>query len=488
MKNLIMGMMMLMVTPLMAKIVVLDSPNSPTVVFRIQFAAGSIHDPQGMEGAAHLLGWLLTSGGTQDLTYRQVQEQLYPMAGRIDVVVEKETTTFLGEVHRDHLDRFYKLFSQLLLNPRFDGQDFDRMKTNAINALEVDLKSADDEDLGKESLQRALYPDHPYGHPVLGTAKGLNAVTLDALKVFYREHYLAFNVTLGLAGPLPKNFVKKVEKDFLKLPKKPYVEKPLPQPKTPTGVEVTLIKKDAMATAVSIGFPVAVNRSSPDFIPLLTALSYLGEHRTFNGLLMNKMRGDRGLNYGDYAYAEYFRQDGGSTFILPNIPRRQQFFSIWIRPVAHENAVFSARMALREVKTLIEKGIAKEDFEKTREFLSGYSKLWVQTLSRRLGFLMDSQWYGGKDFIQDIDKRLKTLTVEEVNAAVKKYLVWDKVAVVMVTPEAEKFKTILEQGLPTPIKYQTEGTKCEILQEDKDIESFPLPNLIVTVVPIEQLF
>ena len=53
--------------------------------------------------------------------------------------------------------------------------------------------------------------------------------------------------------------------------------------------------------------------------------SYFGEHRTFSGLLMNKMRGDRGLNYGDYAYIESFIQDGGSRFPVPNIPRRQQF-------------------------------------------------------------------------------------------------------------------------------------------------------------------
>ena len=489
MKNLMMGFMMLAASPLLAKVILLESAASPTVVFRIQFAAGSIHDGQGMEGMAQVLGEMIVSGGTKDLSYQQVQEQLYPMAGEMDVIVEKETTTFIGEVHRDHLEKFYKLFSGLILHPRFDPQDFARVQTNAVNALEVNLKSADDEGLGKEGLQRALYSGHPYGHPVRGTATGLKAVTLDALKAFYAGHYLAYNVTLGLAGPLPRDFARHVEKDFTKaLPKSPYEPLPLPEPKAPSGIEVTLIQKEAMATAVSIGFPVAVNRSSPDFIPLLVALSYLGEHRTFNGLLMNRMRGDRGLNYGDYAYAEHFRQDGGSTFILPNIPRRQQYFSIWIRPVAHENALFSARMALREVKTLVTQGLSKEEFEKTRDFLSGYSKLWVQTLSRRLGFQMDSQWYGGKDYIQDLDKRLKTLTVEEVNAAVKKYLTWDHVAVVMVTPEADKIKRILEMGLPTPITYQAEGTKCEILQEDKAIESFVLPNLHVTIVPVEKLF
>src|SRR5467141_4810535 len=103
----------------------------------------------------------------------------------------------------------------------------------------------------------------------------------------------------------------------------------------------------APATAISIGFPIGVTRADKDFYALLVANSYLGEHRTFNGRLMNTMRGDRGLNYGDYSYTEIFIQDGGSTFPLTNIPRRQQFFSIWIRPVPPVNALFALRQATR---------------------------------------------------------------------------------------------------------------------------------------------
>ena len=74
-----------------------------------------------------------------------------------------------------------------------------------------------------------------------------------------------------------------------------------------------------------------MTRSDDDFYSLAVANSYLGEHRTFNGVLMNHLRGNRGLNYGDYAYIENFIQDGWSTFPLPNMHRRTQHFSIWIR-------------------------------------------------------------------------------------------------------------------------------------------------------------
>ena len=73
-----------------------------------------------------------------------------------------------------------------------------------------------------------------------------------------------------------------------------------------------IIQKDNRATAVSFGYPIDVTRADKDYYALLVANSYLGEHRTFNGVLMNHLRGDRGLNYGDYSYIENFIQDGGS--------------------------------------------------------------------------------------------------------------------------------------------------------------------------------
>jgi zinc protease len=91
---------------------------------------------------------------------------------------------------------------------------------------------------------------------------------------------------------------------------------------------VTVVEKPtAEATAISLGFPLEITRSDQDFYPLLVANTYLGDHRTFNGVLMNELH-KRGLNYGDYSYIEAFHQDGGSTFALPNVSRRQQSFSI----------------------------------------------------------------------------------------------------------------------------------------------------------------
>ena len=185
---------------------------------------------------------------------------------------------------------------------------------------------------------------------------------------------------------------------------------------------MTIVEKPADATAISMGFPIDVTRRDDDFYALAVANSYLGEHRTFNGKLMQDLRGKRGLNYGDYSYIEDFIQEGMSTFPIPNNPRRQAYFSIWIRPVPPDKSVFALRAALWELDRLIERGISPQDFEATRTFLLNYSKLWVQTLSRRLGYAIDGEFYGRKDLVAELAERLPKLTVDQVNAAVRKHL------------------------------------------------------------------
>jgi zinc protease len=277
--------------------------------------------------------------------------------------------------------------------------------------------------------------------------------------------------------------------DFATLPEGEHTPLKLHTPKKPEGLELTIIEKETDSTAISLGFPLDVTRKDTDFYALLIANSYLGEHRTFNGVLMQNMRGKRGLNYGDYSYIEHFVQEGGSTFALPNTAREQQYFSIWIRPVANENRLFALRESLWELDRLINQGMSEKDFESTRRFLLNYSNLWVQTLSRRLGYRLDSKFYGIEDYIAEVQKRLPTITRDQVNAAIKKHLNARTFKVVVVTKDGQSLKEQLLSNVPSPIKYESQ-TPQQILDEDKEIEKYMLPinKEKLQIVPVAQIF
>jgi zinc protease len=226
-----------------------------------------------------------------------------------------------------------------------------------------------------------------------------------------------------------------------------------------------------------MGFPLNVTRKDKDFYALLVMNSYFGEHRTFNGVLMNRLRGDRGLNYGDYSYIEKFVGGTGSGSRFPdlNTPLRQQSFTIWLRPMQPENTHFAVRGALYELQKFVEKGLTKEEFEQTRKFIVNYSKLWAQTLNRRLGYQMDSEFFGTEYYIGRIEKELGNLTVEDVNAAIRKYMTATniKIAVVVDEGKGKPFMDALTANARSPITYSSPVSDA-IKSQDTSIEVFPL--------------
>jgi zinc protease len=467
---------------------VLRSPSNPLVALRIVIRAGSQNDPPGKEGLAALTAAMVAEGGTKSRSYDQLLEAFYPMAATLGGACRKELSVFSGTIHRDNLGAFVPLVTEMITEPRFAPEDFDRLRNEALDYVTKTLRANNDEELGKWTLQVGLYCDHPYGHPDRGTAQGLRSITLDDVKAFHRRHYSREALKLGIAGGFGESTLRVLENEFTKLPSTSLDIPNLPAPRRPPGLDVTIVEKPADATAISLGFPVDVTRSDDDYYALAVANSYLGEHRTFNGKLMVDLRSKRGLNYGDYSYIEDFIQEGPSTFPVPNNPRRQAYFSIWIRPVPPDKAVFALRAALWELDQLVTTGIPPQDFEATRAYFLNYSKLWVQTLSRRLGYAMDGAFYGRKDLVAELADRLPKLTADQVNAAVRKHLKTDGIKVAIVARNAAGLRELLTAGKPTPIVYDTQGTPEDVLAEDKQIAAFPLKDVSVRIVPVEQMF
>ncbi len=144
-----------------------------------------------------------------------------------------------------------------------------------------------------------------------------------------------------------------------------------------------------------MGFPIDVNRSfGKDYAALALVASYFGQHRSSNSYLYERLRELRGLNYGDYAYIEYFPRGMFQFEPDPNLARQMQIFQIWIRPVEPKNANFALRAALYEYDKLVKNGLDQQTFEDTRNFLSKYVNILTQTKDAELGYALDSKFYG----------------------------------------------------------------------------------------------
>jgi len=452
--------------------VLLPSPSIPLVTIRLVFQVGAADDEPGKEGIAALTAAMLGEGGTVQRTWSEVLDALYPMAADIHFYGDKDAYVFMGTVHRDNLDAFASLLAEQVLTPRFANDDFTRLRQDAIDTITKTLRGNDDEDLGKQALGTLLYPKHPYGYPTPGTVAGLKAITLDDVKGFYARTFTRDRLIVGVAGGYPEGFPDRYAARFSGLPLGG-PRAPLPPSPKPQGKQLLFVQKSAHGDAISMGHAIDVTRGDDDFYPLAVAASYLGEHRTFNGVLMLNMRQKRGLNYGDYAYVENFIQDGWTTFPLPNIPRREQHFEIWLRPVPPKSAGFAIREAIYETDKLIREGIPAAGFEATRAFLLNYVNLWAQDGSRRLGFAIDGVLYG-KDVLAELKARLPRMTKDDVDRAVRKHLSTANLSIAVVGDNVKALADALVAGKPTPIVYDTKDTPADVLEEDQTIERYPL--------------
>lgn len=469
---------------------VLMPSSSPLISIRLLFKVGAAADPKGKEGVAALTAAMLASGGSASMTYEQIVAAMYPMATQFSAQVDKEMTVFIGATHVDNLEKYYQLTSDMLLSPGWREDDFKRLKEDAINYLKVNLRATNDEELGKEVLYNFIYEGHPYGHHNMGTISSLERMSLEDLKSFYKANYTQANLVVGLSGGYPAGFPARVEADFAKkLPEGKIVSPDLLQPRKIDGFEMTVVGKNTRATAISFGFPISVTRADSDWPALFVAQSYFGQHRSSNSYLYQRMRRIRGLNYGDYAYIEYFPRGMFQFHPDPNLARRQQIFQVWIRPVEPQNGLFALKIALYELKKLIEKGITREDFEETRLFLTKFVNILTKSQDEQLGYALDSKVYGIPAFTDYVRDQLAKLTVDDVNRAIRKHLTADDVKIVVIVNDGESFAKFAAEDRPSQVAYPSPMPK-EILEEDKIIESYKLgisPKK-VRVVPVEQVF
>jgi len=137
--------------------------------------------------------------------------------------------------------------------------------------------------------------------------------------------------------------------------------------------------------------------------------------------------------------------------------------------------------------------MSKKDFEITRQFLKSYIKLYTQRPADQLGYLMDSKFYGRKDFLAEMDPLLAKLTVNDVNKAIKKYWQVNNMCITIVTDasEADALAKSIQENIESPMSYSNlvkSGQPKEVLQEDDLVAKYKLNVKSVKIIKSEETF
>lgn len=492
------------------EVVELKMPKSDIIVVKLKFRNGSISDPATKHGLTNLTANLISEGGSKQYSSTEIKDIIYPWAASYGVSVDKEVCVFTFSVHKDHLDKFYPILAGLIQTPRFDEEDFKRVKSNQQNYVDEVIRTSSDEEYSKKTLEDFLFRGTNYQHPVAGTSAGVMNCSLEDVKSHYASYFTKDNLSLGIAGNYTPEFLLKLKTMLNTLPS---LKVTIPTPgsaRQSNGMEVEIISKDnALGSAIFTGFKLPITRSDDDFAALMIANSWLGEHRKSYSRLYQKIREQRSMNYGDYSYIEWYNNGGSNMLPRPGYPRSSNYFSLWIRPVQTAkglkgqypeldsieigHAHFALRMAVRELNLLVKDGMSQEDFDLTRDFLRSYMKLYAQTAEQQLGYLMDSKFYKRDNWLSSADQLLAACTLEKVNAAIKKYWQSENMFVSIITDKSEvvPLARSLRENMVSPMSYSNALKSVltkEILAEDEIVKSFPMKTGSITIVESNDVF
>ena len=440
--------------------------SAPATDLVLMARAGAAHDPPGHEGLAYLTARMLREGGAGDRTPEQVDALLYRLGTDVSVVVDQEIVTLRARALHEDLPELADLMADMVLEPAFDADAFARVRDEALDDLSTGI-FASDEALGQQVLQDWLYAGNPYGHPVQGRLGSLEALDTDDLRGFLDERWVRPAVVLGVSGPAALTgdaldpaaaggaAVQRLRDRLAGLPARVYRDVSPRGVASFEGRHVLVVEKDTAGTGIHFGHPIAVTRAHPDWPALLLATMALGEHRQSHGRLYRALRTTRGLNYGDYAYLENYRQDGWSARQQVGTGRVQNHFSTWIRPVTADNGPFALKAALDLVSDWAARGLEEDELERMKGYLPARIALWGDEPIRRLGWAVEARLMGWPDPLDDLPARIAALSGDDVRAALDRHITPDDLRVVVVTADGQAFLDAL--GAPSPLVYAGEA-------------------------------
>ncbi len=473
---------------------------SPLMTLRAAFRVGSIHDPAGKEGLARLTASMFADASTKSRGLAELEKAYAATGSGLNALVDKERTTFSLTAPREKASEALDLALEQFVETGYKDEDFQRLKSQQLSGLNVGLKANNDEELGKLALESRIYAE-PYAHPVLGTARGLQAITLDDVKAFAKAYYTKNRLALGFAGAYTAEQKAAVLRGLDRLPDTDSPKVMFHEPEHLTdGSHLHLVTKETRSTAISIAIPLRerdasgkplearVNRAHPDFAALWVATAYLGQHRNSTGVLYQRLREERGLNYGDYAYLEAFPNGGAAFQPSPGVVRAFNIWQVWIRPVDPKNGAFALKAALFELQKLVANGIPEQEFLATRTMLVKFLDHLNDTGSKRLGHDMDDAYLGVGPYAETFKAKLAQLSHADVNRAIRKYLRTTDLDIAVVTKDGDQFlKDLKAEASPIPA-YS--APKPQLKAEDEAIATFKLdidPKNITTAT-LEETF
>ena len=391
------------------RVIVVENHKLPRVSFQLSLDNDPIVEGD-QAGYTSIAGDLL-GRGTKTRTKAQIDDE-------VDFIGASMNTSrggMFGSSLKKHMVSLLDVMSDVLLNPAFPQDEFDKLKKQMISGLQT---AKDDPGSMSTNVSAVLNfgKDHPYGEQM--TEQTVEAVTLQSAKDYYDKYFRPNNAYLVIVGDITPTEAKTMAEKYFGGWKKGNVPThKYAMASAPFSTQVAFVPKDgAVQSSIRVTYPVMYKPGSSDAIAISVLNNVFGGG--FNGRLNQNLREDKGYTYG--ARSSISSDDLVGRFTAS-------------ADVRNEVTDSSLTQFMMEMKKMATTNITAEELDFAKNFMSGSfarSMESPQTIARFALNTIKNKL--PKDYYNTYLTRLQAVTVEDVARAAKKYIRPDNAHIVVV--------------------------------------------------------
>jgi zinc protease len=422
----------------------IESSELPLVQFSVRIKGGQLQENTDKVGVSKLLADLMMEG-TRDMTPEELEEAIGQLGARININSSSEFITLTANCLSRNYQSVLALVEKIILEPRWDAQEFDRLKQAALSSIVQ--REANPNAIAGTIFYKKLYGDnHILSFPGSGTVASVESITIEDLKAYYDKAFSSSVASFHIAGDIKKD---EALKSLTNLESKwkaknvvfPEYELPAKNEK-PTIYFVDV--PNAKQSVIMIG-SLAVSRDNPDYFPTMFANYKLGDGS--GSKLFEVLRLEKGYTYGAY------------SFLMPRVS---------VGPFVASSSVQSMYTLesvnlFREIMSSYGKDYADKDLETTRNAMIRSNAGKFETIGSLMGMLHDISTFNlPADYVKREEQLAEKITLDQAKAAYSKYIQPDKMVYVVVGDARTQFERLKEAGLGEPVMLDKQGNTIRL--------------------------
>lgn len=421
----------------------IEAAELPLVNFSVRIAGGQYLDSKEKAGVANLITDMMMEG-TANKTPEELEDAIGQLGANIRMYTSDEYITLSANCLARNYDKVLALVEEILMQPRWDAKEFDRVKQSTLNSIQQ--RSANPNAVASDVFNKLLYgDDHIFAMPVVGRKETVENITLDDLKAYYNQNFSPSIANFHISGAIGKDKVLASLKNFESKWQKKEVSFPAYQPKTTAKTPAIYFVDipDAKQSVVRIG-KLAPSRSDKMFYPIEVANERLGGGSS--GKLFQVLREEKGYTYGAYSYLSGNKNIG--QFIATSSVR--------------SNVTLESVETFRELLTSYKDEYSEEDLEIVKNTMIKQNTRRFETLNSLMNILENISTYKlPQDYIKQEENVVTGMTLDRVKELVAQYMNPEEMVFVVVGDAKTQFSRLKDAGIGNPILVDKEGNIIE---------------------------